>query len=112
MSFGSPQIPHDLTRAVNVTAAMGSWRLTTCTASVQQNQTSSAQLGACWHLAGFLLGLLCVPEDDGDVFLGYTGLHYVVSHGTKVFITTAMRISNPAEGINLLANIACNISAV
>jgi hypothetical protein len=53
---------------------MRSWRLTTCTASIQQNQTrSSAQLDACWHFADFLLGLLFILEDEGDVFLGHIG---------------------------------------
>jgi hypothetical protein len=45
------------------------------TASIQENQmTSWTQLDACRHLAGFLLGLLFVTEDEGDVFLGHLGL--------------------------------------
>jgi hypothetical protein len=48
--FCPPQIPHDLTWARNLIAAIGSW-----------------------HLAGFLLSLLFVLEDEGDMFVEHIG---------------------------------------
>jgi hypothetical protein len=55
-----------------------------------------------WHFhlhAGFLLGLLFSPQDENDIFLWngliFTGLCRVISQKTQLFITTAVRTSNP-----------------
>jgi hypothetical protein len=48
-----------------------------------------------------LLGLFFDPEAGGDIFfpksrLTFTGLHGVISQKIVLFITTAVRTSNPA----------------
>jgi hypothetical protein len=49
--------------------------------------------------AGFLLGLFFDPRDGDDVLpkrrLTLTELHGVISQKTELFITTAVRTSNP-----------------
>jgi hypothetical protein len=51
--------------------------------------------------AGFLLSLFFDPEDGGDVplklRLNFTGLHGVISQAIVLFITTAVRTSNPPQ---------------
>jgi hypothetical protein len=49
-------------------------------------------------LAGFLLGLFFDPEDGGDMFLlnvCFTGLHGVISQKMILFMTIAVKPSNP-----------------
>jgi hypothetical protein len=53
----------------------------------------------CFH-AGFLLGLFVDPEDGVDMFppkrrLTLNRLHGVISQKTVLFITTAVRTSDP-----------------
>jgi hypothetical protein len=47
-----------------------------------------------------LLGLFFDPEDGSDVppkrRLAFNGLHGIISQNTVLFITTAVRASNPA----------------
>jgi hypothetical protein len=51
----------------------------------------------------FLLGLFFDPEDGGDMFpkrrLTFNGLHGVISQKIVLFITTAVRTSNPTKSI-------------
>jgi hypothetical protein len=49
---------------------------------------------------GFLLGLFFEPEEDRDVFLkdvryNFNRLHGVISQKVQLFITTAVRNTNP-----------------
>jgi hypothetical protein len=58
-----------------------------------------ALLGTCFH-DEFLLGLFFDPEDGGDMFpqnvyLTFNGLHGIVSQKRELFITTAVRTSDP-----------------
>jgi hypothetical protein len=58
-----------------------------------------ALLAVCFD-DGVLLGLFFNPEDGGDmipqnVYLTFNGLHGIVSQKTGLFITTAVRTSNP-----------------
>jgi hypothetical protein len=54
----------------------------------------------CYLLqADFLLGLFLDAEDRGDMRfrLTFNGLHGVISQKIKLFITTAVRTSNPMK---------------
>jgi NhaP-type Na+/H+ or K+/H+ antiporter len=57
-----------------------------------------------------LLGLFFDPEFGGDIFLQkllltLSGLHGVISQKTVLFITTAVRTSNPVS-VQTISNIA------
>jgi hypothetical protein len=50
-------------------------------------------LAICFH-TGLLLGLFFDPEDGGDM-LTFSGLYGVTTEETVIFITTAVRTSDP-----------------
>jgi hypothetical protein len=58
-------------------------------------------LATCFY-AGFLLGLFYDPEDGPlKLRLTFNGLHGFRSQKTELFITTAVRTSNPSHVILL-----------
>jgi hypothetical protein len=57
-----------------------------------------------------LLGLFFDPEDGGDIFLRnigltFNGLHGVISPKIELFITTAVRTSNPTQAEILISKV-------
>jgi hypothetical protein len=77
------------------------WDITSCS-PLKVNRRFGGRcrlLATCFH-ASYLLYLFFDPEDGSDIFLRnvgwiFIGLHDVISQKTELFITTAVRTSNP-----------------